>query len=824
MTRTRRTVEISDALWDALELMSREMSVDRDALVNQALFTFARFNGYVTPGSVAPHASASSTAPAATAVPPVVQPLASPPSAVRQAQDPAPDVQAPPPGEGPPPVSDAPRMATGNIPAVTRAPEPLAAGAVPSTDPEVAVAASEVPDTAASAAPGPNTLDAEGPREPAEASAPPQPAPSNDDAEAPEDDGLEALPETGPVEWKPPRGVLLDAAVAQVKGEVKGRDFSGPVVLLDASGATLRTLELGPEPDDDRLEAVLVHETHPPKHWKMVRDELLGEGRVAEALLATVRAVGAGEPVATLDAFLDEHTIRRTEGSARQRAEKASFVLSNMHRFGAPPPRKASYLIDEVRQGAHPASILRELAIDQDQYASSRAAGDLIRCAKALDPTNKAFYAYTQALIEMSLGNVDAARVAADELRERSEEQADFLSAYLNGLFPLFDFWPSQDAIISIELEVESEPPARTLADFRNAIQKAALRVKALRTLLVGLVPDDTPWLPPAPDGVLARSKATLSEHEEVELEAWQTKSIPQLMRKLRTEWARLTWLCWLAGLEQVGSPSATSKPRSPSVVRLAMGMREQLFALRSEERALEDGFEEADLENARLVATLPWNGTTLDEIHPANAGELAVPETHAINEAFAWASDAEVPSPFFGADAAPDEDENDDDDEAQGDADEADPPPADDVEPPAQAEASAEDEDRPTTGETAAPAPAQDDEPPHEPENADRTAIVRPSGRKLWIQREGHETVELAGMRLTVGRDPRCEIVIASPRVSREHAVILVDEDTVLVTDLNSSNGTFFNGERIMKHVVNDGDTVQFGNEKVTFRFSDPG
>nr|MCU0702156.1 FHA domain-containing protein [Myxococcaceae bacterium] len=61
MTRTRRTVEISDALWDALELMSREMSVDRDALVNQALFTFARFNGYVTPGSVAPHANAAAS-------------------------------------------------------------------------------------------------------------------------------------------------------------------------------------------------------------------------------------------------------------------------------------------------------------------------------------------------------------------------------------------------------------------------------------------------------------------------------------------------------------------------------------------------------------------------------------------------------------------------------------------------------------------------------------------------------------------------------------------------------------------------------------------
>jgi hypothetical protein len=826
MTRTRRTVEISDALWDALELMSREMSVDRDALVNQALFTFARFNGYVTPGSVAPHANASATAPAATAVPPVVQPLASPPSAVRQAQEPAPELQPPP---APlPSEPEAPRTATGSVAAVTRTGEPLATSPVPSTDPE-GTPAPTAPEPAVDAR---HTVD--GARDAAPANEPAAPGP---DDEAPEDDGLEALPESGAVEWRPPRGVLADAAVALVTGEVKSRDFSGAVTLHDAAGKTLRTLELGPEPEDERVEAVLAHETHPPKHWKMVRDELVAEGRFAEGLLAAARAVGAGEPVATLTEFLAAHTLQRTKASGAQRAEKASFVMSNMNRFGAPPPRKAAYLVDELRQGASPATILRELAIDQDQYASSRAAADLIRCCKALEPANKGYFAYTQALIEMSLGNVDAARVAADELRERSEEQADFLSAYLNGLFPVFDFWPGQDAITSIELEVEAKAPVRTLADFRNAIQKAALRVRSLRALLTNLVPDDTTWLPPPVDAVLARSKVTLAEAEEVEVEEWQTKSIPQLMRKLRNEWARLTWLCWLAGLEQVASPTATSKPRSPSVVRLAMGMREHLFTLRGQEQAIEDGFEEADLENARLVATLPWNGTTLDELHPANASELALPEAQTVSEVLAWAADPEVASPFFGADASDDEDseEAEDDEAPAGDDDEADAEqPADDADD-AEADAPSDEQareapadeadERPTTGETAAPAPSpEDSEPPHVPENADRTAIVRPSGRKIWIQREGHDTVELAGMRFTVGRDPRCEIVIASPRVSREHAAILVDEETVLVTDLGSSNGTFFDGERITKHLVKDGDTVQFGNEKVTFRFTDPG
>src|SRR5687768_1842808 len=48
--REDRTLPIAEHLWEALEQMSLEMGVDRAALVNQALFTFARLNGYVLPG------------------------------------------------------------------------------------------------------------------------------------------------------------------------------------------------------------------------------------------------------------------------------------------------------------------------------------------------------------------------------------------------------------------------------------------------------------------------------------------------------------------------------------------------------------------------------------------------------------------------------------------------------------------------------------------------------------------------------------------------------------------------------------------------------
>ena len=51
--KTARSVLISDHLWETLGAMAAEMGSDRDALVNQALYTFARLNGFLLPSDVA---------------------------------------------------------------------------------------------------------------------------------------------------------------------------------------------------------------------------------------------------------------------------------------------------------------------------------------------------------------------------------------------------------------------------------------------------------------------------------------------------------------------------------------------------------------------------------------------------------------------------------------------------------------------------------------------------------------------------------------------------------------------------------------------------
>ena len=45
--RTLRTLLIPDHLWDAFATMAAEMGTDRDALVSQAMYTFARLNGFL---------------------------------------------------------------------------------------------------------------------------------------------------------------------------------------------------------------------------------------------------------------------------------------------------------------------------------------------------------------------------------------------------------------------------------------------------------------------------------------------------------------------------------------------------------------------------------------------------------------------------------------------------------------------------------------------------------------------------------------------------------------------------------------------------------
>ena len=68
-------------------------------------------------------------------------------------------------------------------------------------------------------------------------------------------------------------------------------------------------------------------------------------------------------------------------------------------------------------------------------------------------------------------------------------------------------------------------------------------------------------------------------------------------------------------------------------------------------------------------------------------------------------------------------------------------------------------------------------------------------------------------GKLIKIGRDSKNAIVLDFSGVSREHAALVrMDEDTFLLEDRNSTNGTRVNGRLIKKKTINRTDKVQLG------------
>lgn len=64
----------------------------------------------------------------------------------------------------------------------------------------------------------------------------------------------------------------------------------------------------------------------------------------------------------------------------------------------------------------------------------------------------------------------------------------------------------------------------------------------------------------------------------------------------------------------------------------------------------------------------------------------------------------------------------------------------------------------------------------------------------------------------LLVGRGEHNHLVLDDYRVSRQHSRVALERDGYVVYDLNSSNGTFVNGEAIRRHALKVDDEVSFG------------
>jgi len=63
------------------------------------------------------------------------------------------------------------------------------------------------------------------------------------------------------------------------------------------------------------------------------------------------------------------------------------------------------------------------------------------------------------------------------------------------------------------------------------------------------------------------------------------------------------------------------------------------------------------------------------------------------------------------------------------------------------------------------------------------------------------------------VGRDPGLDVTIQEDSVSRRHAELIYDGDSLQVIDLESTNGTFINDKPVKNKTASHGDLIRFGN-----------
>jgi HD-GYP domain-containing protein (c-di-GMP phosphodiesterase class II) len=73
-------------------------------------------------------------------------------------------------------------------------------------------------------------------------------------------------------------------------------------------------------------------------------------------------------------------------------------------------------------------------------------------------------------------------------------------------------------------------------------------------------------------------------------------------------------------------------------------------------------------------------------------------------------------------------------------------------------------------------------------------------------------------GGRVVLGRSEDVDVQIFDVSISRLHCLFERDRGQVFLADLNSSNGTWVNGRRVSRQMLNQGDAVRLGNIEFVF------
>ena len=87
----------------------------------------------------------------------------------------------------------------------------------------------------------------------------------------------------------------------------------------------------------------------------------------------------------------------------------------------------------------------------------------------------------------------------------------------------------------------------------------------------------------------------------------------------------------------------------------------------------------------------------------------------------------------------------------------------------------------------------------------------------------QGGEFPLSKGREIIIGRSSELDMVLIEDMVSRKHAKIQASDDSIAITDMGSTNGTFVNGEKIRVARLKEGDRILIGTSIIKLVTVDP-
>ncbi len=106
-------------------------------------------------------------------------------------------------------------------------------------------------------------------------------------------------------------------------------------------------------------------------------------------------------------------------------------------------------------------------------------------------------------------------------------------------------------------------------------------------------------------------------------------------------------------------------------------------------------------------------------------------------------------------------------------------------------------------------------------PQQQQQPVAAAGMGGRTLVAVYGPERVPVAKDRFIIGRGRQSsDLTIKDPNVSRQHAMVEFMNGQYYMVDMGSTNGVEFNGQRIARKVIADGDVYRICDHEVRFTY----